>query len=327
MRLQKVHGSQNSFFILDQTLLKRPLTDSELVNLTKNMTSTTTGILNGADGILSIEAPTSKEALAKMRVINADGSEASMCGNGLRTVGRYLADKYHQESFLVETLQAKLAVTRQTPLAPNVPAFGVEIAPIYFEKEHLPFANLGADKIIDQPLVEFDPSKKTRFSILAVPNPHLVGFVTDIKSAAPLLKDLGQRLNQANPYFSDGVNVNFAEILGPKKLFVRTYERGVGFTNACGTGMSATSLAFHLSFPKLCPLNEEITVFNPGGMVKTKVTQTDQTFELQLIGNATVTHLIEVSEQALHQNNVTQTNCTITATNEQAAYLDFIQKL
>lgn len=327
MRLQKVHGSQNSFFILDQTLLKQPLTEQELIALTKKLTATNTGILGGADGVLCIEAPTSKNALAKMRVINTDGSEASMCGNGLRTVARYLADKYQRERFLVETLQADLAVSKEPELAPDVPAFGVEISPIHFEKHYLPFDNLGADKIIDRPLREFDPSAKIRFSILAVPNPHLIGFVPDIKASATLLEQLGQKLNRPNPYFTDGVNVNFAEVLGPKKLFVRTYERGVGFTNACGTGMSATSLAFHLSFPELCPLNEEITVFNPGGMVKTKVSQTEAIYKLQLIGNATVTHLIDVDEQALHQNDVTSKNCTITETSEQAAYLDFIQRL
>ena len=62
-------------------------------------------------------------------------------------------------------------------------------------------------------------------------------------------------------------------------------------------------------------------------MVKTKVSQTEGIYKLQLIGNATVTHLIDVDEQALHQNDVTSKNCTITETSEQAAYLDFIQRL
>lgn len=90
--LLKVHGSQNQFFILDQTTLEQPLTDAELQTLAPRITNPQTGLLGGADGILVVNQPTKAEALAQMRVINADGSEASMCGNGLRTVARYLAE-------------------------------------------------------------------------------------------------------------------------------------------------------------------------------------------------------------------------------------------
>ncbi len=302
INLKKVHGSQNSFFILDQTLLTTPLTEQELVTLTKTLTAKATGILGGADGILVVQKSSTPNTVAQMRVINADGSEASMCGNGLRTVARYLAEKHALTSFKVQTRQSDLEVQKQAELAPNVPAFGVEISPVHFEKRYLPFDNLGAEQIIDRPLVEFEPQKKLHFTIMAVPNP-------------------------LNPYFPDGVNVNFAQILGPNKLFVRTYERGVGFTNACGTGMSATSLAFYLSHPEQCDLTQEITVFNPGGMVKTKVRQLDDQFKIQLIGNATFTHDILVAEKHLHHNTVTPDVCQIQATGEQEAYLKFIQHL
>ena len=74
----------------------------------------------------------------------------------------------------------------------------------------------------------------------------------------PALKELGTRLNSDNPYFSDGVNVNFGHILGHNKLFVKTFERGVGFTNACGTGMSATSLALALTHPNAASLMNQL---------------------------------------------------------------------
>lgn len=323
--LKKVHGSQNSFFILDQTLLDTPLTDTELKELTKKITNKETGLLGGADGILAVSS--SKTALGKMRVINADGSEASMCGNGLRTVARYLAEKYARDSFTVETLQADLKVQKKADLAPNVPAFGVEISPIRSDKQYLPFNNLGTDQIIDQTLPQLDPSEQYRFTSIAVPNPHLISFVPDIDEATPFLGQLGKTLNSANPYFTDGVNVNFGQILGQNRLFVKTYERGVGFTNACGTGMSATSLAFYLNHPDKCNLDEEITVFNPGGMVKTKVSKVGDKFEIQLIGNATFTHEIIVSEQHLHQNTVSKDVCQINQTGEQEAYLNFIDQL
>ncbi|MBA1395047.1 diaminopimelate epimerase, partial [Lactobacillus sp. XV13L] len=97
VKLQKVHGSQNQFFLLDQTTLQQPLIENELITLTKHLTNIHTGILGGADGLLVVSQSQHPKALGKMQVINTDGTIASMCGNGLRTVGRYLAEKYHQK--------------------------------------------------------------------------------------------------------------------------------------------------------------------------------------------------------------------------------------
>ena len=141
--LLKVHGSQNQFFILDQTTLEQPLTDAELQTLAPH-----TGLLGGADGILVVNPLTKAGALAQMRVINADGSEAPMCGNGLRTVARYLAEKFDQDEFQVDTRDANLLVRRQPDFAPGVPAFAVEISPVRFNKEALPFDNLGHERLI-----------------------------------------------------------------------------------------------------------------------------------------------------------------------------------
>ena len=126
-KLLKVHGSQNQFFILDQTVLKQPLSDAELKALTIKLTDPETGLLGGADGVLAISQSDHPGVLGKMRVINADGSEASMCGNGLRTVARYLSEKTGQDQFKVETMYTDLQVRRQPDFAPGVPAMAVEI--------------------------------------------------------------------------------------------------------------------------------------------------------------------------------------------------------
>lgn len=102
INLKKVHGSQNSFFILDQTLLTTPLTEQELVTLTKTLTTKTSGILGGSDGVLVVQKSSTPNTVAQMRVINADGSEASMCGNGLRTVARELVvTVWHEDEVAV----------------------------------------------------------------------------------------------------------------------------------------------------------------------------------------------------------------------------------
>lgn len=324
-QLLKVHGSQNKFFILDQTTLNHQLTDQELVALTKQITDPQKGILHGADGLLVVNHSDHPGVSAQMRVINADGSEASMCGNGIRTVARYVAEKTDQSDFKIETMKADLKVAKHPAFADGVPAYAAEISPVSFNKESLPFDNLGRDRIIDDYVPELAPGLK--FTSIAVPNPHLIAFMDDQTITGPLLGELGRYLNGDNPYYSDGVNINFAKILGKNKLFVRTFERGVGFTNACGTGMSSATLAFALTHPEMAEFNQLITVYNPGGMVQTIVHFDDHRYWIELIGNATVTHQITVAEEALHNADVTADNTTITKTDEQAAYDSFVKKL
>lgn len=324
VQLLKVHGSLNAFFILDQTKLSTPLSDDELVAFTKKITNPENGILNGADGVLVVNKPTRQGATAEMRVINADGSEASMCGNGLRTVARYVASRDHLTEFKVDTMNASLQVRKHDDLAPGVPAFAVEISPVRFENSALPYTNLGHNRLIDTFVPELLPG--LRFTSIAVPNPHLISFVSKEELATNDLGELGHRLNNKNPYFTDGVNVNFAHILGHNSLFVRTFERGVGFTNACGTGMSATSLAFTLTHPDQASFDEPISVYNPGGMVKTIVHHQHGNYWIELIGNATFTHTLEISEDALHQAAVDQIT-NIKETGEQKDYENFIASL
>lgn len=321
--LLKVHGSMNQFFILDQTSLNQALTDQELRQLAQKITSAAQGISGGADGLLVVGKPVRPGAAAQMRVINADGSEASMCGNGLRTVARYVAQRDHLTDFKVDTKAASLRVRKHDNLAAGVPAFAVEISPVRFNKEALPFGNLGHDRLLGTPAPELYPQLK--FTTLAVPNPHLISFVEKPALQDNVLGTIGKRLNGKNPYFTDGVNVNFAHILGKDKLFVRTYERGVGFTNACGTGMSATSLAFVLQYPEQAAFDQPITVYNPGGMVKTIVHYEQDRYWIELIGNATFTQQVEISEADLHTASLD--NLTITDTGEQEKYEQFVSGL
>lgn len=323
VQLLKVHGSENHFFILDQTLLNSPMPLPNIRQLARKITNEQSGFLHGADGILVVDKSNHKDCLGKMIVVNADGSIASMCGNGLRTVSRYLSEKYNKNNFKVETLNADLEVGKKDDLSEKVPAFSVEISPIRFEDDAFPFKNLKHDEIINQKLPEL--SNHLLFTAIAVPNPHLISFVEDEDLNNDTLKELGTKLNAKNPYFPDGVNINFAKIIDKNALFVKTFERGVGFTNACGTGMSSTSLAFLINHPDLCDENNDITVYNPGGMVKTNVKKVNDNYQINLIGNATITHKIEISEQDLINENFE--NAQINATGEEKYYQAFVNNL
>ncbi|WP_057880409.1 diaminopimelate epimerase [Companilactobacillus kimchiensis] len=318
VKLLKVHGSENKFFILDQTLLETPLNDDELKRIAINFCQ---NILGGADGLLVID--TSENCLGKMRVINADGSEAKMCGNGLRTVSRYLSEKYHLDNFKIETMASDLSISKAEDFYKGVPAFSVEISPISFKKIDLPFSYKSLDEMVDQMIPEFLPDQS--FTAIAVPNPHLISFVPEVSQLE--LGDLGQKLNAANSYFPEGVNVSFCQIMDTNKLFVQTYERGVGFTNACGTGMSATSLAFAILHSDKFDPTKDISVYNPGGMVKTQITLNEikELSQIRLIGNATFTHEINLSEFNLHNNNLSDID--VSDTGEEKDYQSFVKSI
>ncbi|QLL74143.1 hypothetical protein GTO85_07155 [Lactobacillus crispatus] len=160
---------------------------------------------------------------------------------------------------------------------------------------------------------------------MAVPNPQLMSFVNKDQISGPILGIVGKKLNSKNPYFTDGVNVNFAQIIAKNKIFVRTFERGVGFTNACGTGMSATSLALLLTHPEYVEIDKTIDVYNPGGMVRTKLHCENNRYWIELIGNATFTDKIEISEDNLIHANFSNINSQ--ETDEQGAYKKFVDDL
>lgn len=323
VELLKVHGSSNSFFLLDQTSSEKKFTQDELISLTKFIADPANNVLDGADGMLIIDSASDEKSLASMEVINADGSIASMCGNGLRTVSRFLSEKFGQEMFHVETPQKSLAVSHAEAIFDQLETFSVEISPVSFAQKDVGFKNLGHDHIQETILPEIHPT--LRFTAVAVPNPHLIAFVDQETLDSALEKQIGEQLNSANPYFPDGVNVSFVGLLGKNKIFVKTFERGVGFTNACGTAMAASSLVTAITHPEFIKYGEKNTVLNPGGMVQTIVHPSEEQHRIDLIGNATFTHKIEIERTALL--NHAFENAQITETGEQDIYDKFIASL
>lgn len=275
MELLKVHGSGNQFYLFD-TIDEN---EYDFVEIAKWLCQKDNN--RGADGLLLV-CPSTK-ALAKMRVINADGSEASMCGNGLRCVARYICEKYGVKEAQIETMKAILQVQQEPSAFESLPTFSVEISPISFQLETLPMEYKGQSTIEHQIIDEFSPS--ILFTAISVPNPHLIGIVSDYyirhQSHQYLLSNY---LNNPNHYCPDGINVSYVYPLSEHEIYVRTYERGVGFTNACGTAMTASA---YIAFKNKLVSSNEVTVYNPGGFVKCEILEED-TIRLRLIGNATV---------------------------------------
>lgn len=274
-QIMKVHGSGNTFYLIEGT------DENQFDWFELGAWLCEKERFDGADGLLVVLP--SKHADARMRVINADGSEASMCGNGLRCVARYVLDKLQRDEAIIETMKADLHIERAGQLSIGIDAFSVEIAPVSFDLQTLPMVYNGQNNLIDEKIMPF--SDTLRFSALSIPNPHLISIVPkEYIDDTQHQEKLATMLNKENNYTPDGVNVSYVLPVSDHEIFVRTFERGVGFTNACGTAMTASSLISS----KLNIVNSElITVYNPGGFVRCKVEQDGLETKLALIGNAT----------------------------------------
>ena len=160
-----------------------------------------------------------------------------------------------------------------------------------------------------------------------MPNPHLISFVDHETLVSEDLGRIASYLNDGkNALFPDGVNVSFVEILSEDEIFVRTYERGVGYTNACGTAMSASSLMYVLEKTDGKGFEKTLSVKNPGGMVKTIVhRKEDGNYFMSLIGNGTFVAKCTVSlDEALLGDF---SAATWEETGEQASYEKFVKKI
>ena len=298
----KVHGSGNTFYLHEEVqnqIYNWPLTAQKMCNPSWE---------DGADGLLIISE--SKIADAKMRVYNADGSEASMCGNGLRCVARYVLNKLEKDSASIETMKAVLAVEKVAPIFDDIDTYSVEISPVSFELSSLPMDYQNKSSIVNQVIPEF--AADINFTAVSVPNPHLIGIVPiQYIEDSQFQEQLSSSFNRKNDYFTDGVNVSFVHPVDENSIFVRTFERGVGFTNACGTAMTASALVS--ATIDLVPFGEVI-VYNPGGFVKCEIIKHDNELALSLIGNATffATYEGEISQdgefvidsKSVHENEI-----------------------
>lgn len=306
MELIKVHGSMNTFFLYEGD------DRQDFPEITRQLAAMDTAI----DGLLTVSP--SQRCAAKMRVFNTDGSEASMCGNGLRCVARFVCERDGIDNAVIETMKADLAVQHEPELDAGVKMYGVEISPVSFQLADLPMQFEAHTEWRNQPLPFLDAA--IPFTAVAVPNPHLIGIV-----APELQRNSGHQekwaayFNGDNPYFSDGVNVSYVTPLD-QGIFVRTYERGVGFTNACGTAMTASALVSVLS--GLVP-DGDVSVYNPGGMVNCSVKTINGEHQLKLSGNATYLAVYRVHFEGEKMSRLD----LVKRFDEQLAYEKFIDKI
>ena len=282
LKFIKCHGSGNDFVMIDA--VEQDLQGRDLATLSRDVCDRDKGI--GADGLLLLVEQGEGYA---MRMFNPDGSEAEMCGNGIRCVAR-MAQKYiPTQQFTLRSGGRIFEISVDGELRDNVKAFGVEI-PITLNGHDFAMIN-ESESLQEQLLPELDAN--LRFTALNLGNPHIVARCEKID--IDLLERLGEMVKHLPALFPNGVNVSLYEILGEQKIFVATYERGAGITLSCGTAMTASTTAAVLA--GYIPANRPIEVCNRGGKVICEVHPHNDGLSTRLSGNATYEYAGTLSEE------------------------------
>lgn len=185
----------------------------------------------GADGILFIDP--SSVADFQMRIFNADGSEAEMCGNGIRCVARYLAESQKVSEFRIETGAGIL-----TPTLNPDETVTVDMGEPILEGDRIPVEGFGLNRVINEEIEVL--SKRFRVTCVSMGNPHCVVFVEDAERFP--IEKFGTHFEH-HPKFPRKINTEFVQILSRNKIRMRVWERGASVTLACGTGACATLVA------------------------------------------------------------------------------------
>lgn len=213
----------------------------------------------GGDGIVLI-CP-SDVADAKMRMFNGDGSEGRMCGNAIRCVGKYLYDRgmTKKTKLNIETISG-IKHLDMTTEGGAVKSVTVDMGKAELEAAKIPVI-YPTQQVINQPITV--AGTDYHMTCVSMGNPHCVVFMNDLDVLK--LEHIGPDFER-HAAFPERVNTEFVQVIGPKTLRMRVWERGSGETWACGTGACATAVAAVLN--GFCKYDEDIEVILKGGNLK-----------------------------------------------------------
>ncbi|MCL4211268.1 MAG: diaminopimelate epimerase [Phycisphaeraceae bacterium] len=253
-RFVKMHGAANDYIYVDGFAQQREMAAYDLPALSREISHRHTGI--GADGLIVIMPPDGGvDAHVRMRMFNADGSESEMCGNGIRCVAKFAHDRglTKAKPIRVQTGAGVLSIDFTTDASDRVIAATVDMGEPILEPSRVPVDVRGASKVVNHSsdglwswsidggdawvrTCGLDP----RMTTVSMGNPHVVFYCDD--AAAVPLASIGPVIEHAT-VFPRRVNVHFVQVHTPAEVTMRTWERGSGITQACGTGACAVCVA------------------------------------------------------------------------------------
>lgn len=233
IKFTKMHGAGNDYIYVNTLLYNIPDPSQAAIA----WSAPHTGI--GSDGLVLIGESKIPEADYSMRIFNADGSEAMMCGNASRCIGKYLFEKGVTEKTEIRLLTLSGIKTLRLHLDKT----GKKVEGVTVDMLEPALANrkqlASQDGTMTDGLVDV-VDREFRGTFVSMGNPHFVIFVDDIESVD--VAKYGKAL-EYDSLFPERCNIEFAQILSDGKIRTRVWERGSGITMACGTGACATAVA------------------------------------------------------------------------------------
>jgi len=272
MRFTKMHGIGNDYVYVN--CFDEPL-PKDLAGLARRISDRHFGV--GGDGLILI-CPSDQGADARMRMFNADGSEAEMCGNGVRCVAKYVYDHgiKRSDTLRIQTGRGILTIALEAR-GGKVSRARVNMGEPILEAAKIP-TTLSGERVVDQPLpaVEDVPVRNwvgacgldRKMTCVSMGNPHTVIYCQDVAKVP--LEFVGPILERA-AVFPKRINVHFVQVHSPEEVTMRTWERGSGITLACGTGACAVCVAGALSGRT----HRRITAHLPGGDLDLEWSESD----------------------------------------------------
>jgi diaminopimelate epimerase len=229
LEFTKVHGTANDFVVVDA----RGGVPGDPAVLAPRLCDRHRGV--GADGLILVLP--SEQADARMRIVNADGSAAEMCGNGIRGFAKFVLDRglVRANPLRVET-DAGVKTLHAEVEGGRVRRVAVDMGEPEWDGRRIPVDADGA--IVERPLEV--AGETHRVTCVSMGNPHCVVFVDDVRRLD--LAALGPRFEH-HPFFPKRVNTEFVRVVDRRRLEMRVWERGAGETMACGTGACAAAVA------------------------------------------------------------------------------------
>ena len=238
MMFFKMQGLGNDYVYIDCINGKEPI---DIKNLTNRLSNRHFGV--GSDGLILLCK--SKAADLKMRMFNSDGSEAQMCGNGIRCVAKlaYELGLICEEITTIETLSG-IKTLKLNIVNGKVKTVEVDMGAPILEATKIPVssnAKIEDKKVKAEVKVK---NKKIELTCVSMGNPHAVTFVNDIKNFK--VAEYGPILENAD-IFPEKANIEFVEVVDKNNIKMRVWERGSGETLACGTGACSSVVASSLN--------------------------------------------------------------------------------
>jgi diaminopimelate epimerase len=253
LRFSKYHGAGNDFLLVDGAAGQRDWPQLAAAMCERNLGA-------GADGL--IVALPSRGAHAKMRLFNSDGTEAEMSGNGVRCFAKFVVDSSlaqpEGDILRVETGAGEIVVELQRSGA-EVSGATVDMGPPRFRPDEIPVAVEREPPVTD--LAVSVDEREYAVNCVSMGNPHAVHFLSGGVAEFPL-REVGPKVEH-HPLFPARVNFEVAQVKDRSHIVSRTWERGVGETQACGTGAAAIMVSARLHGL----VDDVVQVKEPGGVL------------------------------------------------------------